>query len=1315
MPYSTPTVEQRMRNRLRTAVTAASVGVLALAGVVAGQLPAASAAPTPAAVAAATPDSPADPSTVAPEQRAAVLPAGWSGSSDLAWTTDGDAQGFHLLVAEQSTGYTWRTAATLSEPGVDTDRWIGNACVTGSGRRAIVVYAPRQFTNRAQLFDRGAFSAVVDLVTGKVTKLGLGTTLAYFNPGCGTGETAVLTQGGQDLGKTRMYWLDSATGKLPWHAELDGQVTSGVPVGDKIVAVGQPGLVQVDQTGKPSTYATGDGAMFDVHPDQSGGVVYLEQHGTDTAVARQAHAGAAADLASGPLTSMKLSAGTGGRVFLSGKPASVGKLPAGVSTVDAPMTAELSTQGQLAVTYDTGRGGQPAVNGTSPAGSEESSPIKLNATVLPTGKQVTFSMLPGMRPSQYFTDGAKPALAATPASPTGPKAAAVGSPTDPVDADRTCALPRNDVNMQIYQPHWNQVEWAADLAVAHQLNISRAANWKNAGMSSSWSPQGLFPPGDLTGGGSVPPQILLGVLSQESNLWQASSHVVEGESGNPLVGSFYGQTFSGTDGWAINFANADCGYGIGQITDGMRITDTSLSAAQKRGLTVDYATNIAASLRILISKWNQTKAAGISINDGSPAWLENWSAAVWAYNTGMQPNAANGNTTGCTPSASCTDGSGNWGLGYTNNPANGSYPRNRAPFLEVTQDDARNPQLWPYQEKVLGWAAYPIIKVEITDPGNWHAAYAQAWWISNDARFLRSAPYNTFCTTGDDHCDYSKSEACTLSNFHCWWHKSVTYKDCSSTSAACGHSTSTYAAGSAEPAGAEGRNYPPHCGTGGLPSNALVIDDLANSVPTNRACSRPTNAGSFGLSFAADSSGKYRSKSDFHQVGAGYGDHFWFAHTRLSTDNSGTLQVTGTWTFSASQSGWGRVLVHLPDHGAQTQQARYDIDLGNGAFSKFRIISQGTEENKWVSLGVYKFAGTPKVRLTNVTQDGYGSEDVAWDAVAVQPLGTTKPKHIVAALGDSYSSGEGAGNYYRETDDNHGTTRWAACRRSRNAWPRKMVLPGTSSSAGSLSDAWSSSVELGFFACSGAYNWQVQGDGVPFSWTELDNYQKGDGEFREISQINSGVLDENTTLVTLSIGGNDAGFSDAVVACGNLTNCANDSSFLSTYEGKIDAVQTDTMNTIRKIAGPTKAKNAQIVLMGYPELLSRTVKCAGSWYYDGTEAQALAVLANYMATKEQASVNTLKGEGIKVDFANPIPAFVGHGGCDDPEWINKIVIGPNGDGDFHNGDKSSPFCFWEILGGNCLSRESFHPKDAGTTGYAQVMQSRLAAIGYTGS
>jgi hypothetical protein len=35
-------------------------------------------------------------------------------------------------------GYLWRTAATLAEPGVEADAWIGNACATGDGRSVVV-------------------------------------------------------------------------------------------------------------------------------------------------------------------------------------------------------------------------------------------------------------------------------------------------------------------------------------------------------------------------------------------------------------------------------------------------------------------------------------------------------------------------------------------------------------------------------------------------------------------------------------------------------------------------------------------------------------------------------------------------------------------------------------------------------------------------------------------------------------------------------------------------------------------------------------------------------------------------------------------------------------------------------------------------------------------------------------------------------------------------------------------------------------------------------------------------------------------------
>jgi hypothetical protein len=41
-----------------------------------------------------------------------------------------------------------------------------------------------------------ASGATVNLSTGKVSQFGAGVSIAYFNPGCGADQDAVLTQGG---------------------------------------------------------------------------------------------------------------------------------------------------------------------------------------------------------------------------------------------------------------------------------------------------------------------------------------------------------------------------------------------------------------------------------------------------------------------------------------------------------------------------------------------------------------------------------------------------------------------------------------------------------------------------------------------------------------------------------------------------------------------------------------------------------------------------------------------------------------------------------------------------------------------------------------------------------------------------------------------------------------------------------------------------------------------------------------------------------------------------------------------------------------
>lgn len=1293
-----------------------------------------------------------EPPVVPQKKRDEVIGKDWQKSTDVAWTTSGDANGFHVLAARAKDGYAWRTVASLSEQAFDADQWIGNACATASGKKLVVVYAPRTFTNKPDLFERGGFTAVVDLESGAVKKLPVQSTLAYYSPGCGSGERAVLSQHGTEtLGKTRLLEVDAAAGTVAAPIEMPGQLTSAIPTKEGIVAADSVGLVTVDGKGARRLLAKSTSLPFNLRADDAGGVVFLDHEGTTSfvrRVERVARDAAVTTLAQGPLTELGLTASATGKVFITGKTDKVEKLPAAVVKADVPKLSTVSVQGGLAVTsVQRAKTSDP---GTATPDPSDPRPVRVEAKVSSTGKATAFTVLPGGAPSAAG-QAASPKLPTTSGEMT-----ASGSPNNPVDSESPCSIARNDPNLQVYQPTPRQVEWAVNYAVTGGLFEQRPANWKQSGMPVAWKPQEMFPSIPLEGGGQVPSQVMLGILAQESNLWQAARYALPGETANPLIGNYYGvDIYNGTEGddWDINWGKADCGYGVSQVTDGMRKAgqtkpgETALAPEKQRAVAVDFATNIAAGLRILQSKWNETRRAGLTVNNGDPKWLENWYFAIWAYNSGF--NAPSGNNP--------------WGLGWANNPANPHYPPNRAAFLENGYSDAAHPQDWSYPEKVMGWAGHPIEAV--VSPGVTASGYMYTYWrgwrenIDQPVAGKPSAEQNRrnvkpptyfFCEPAKNNCDKNvritpnkpddkntpedestigeppgpcaNKDAAGYYDLRCWWHYPATWKpDCDAYE--CGVETNRFRDPDV-PYQADGISYPPNCTRAGLPAGTVVVDDsTAAPVPSAaRPCGRQQTEGSFDLQFAGDAPDKYPSKIDFHQLGAGYNGHFWFSHTNGNDTIGQRLKITGTWKLNRPINGWWRVLVHTPDHGAHTQQAKYEINTGQGWNSEnFRYLSQGTESNQWVSIGVYEFAGNPEVRLDNINEyEGRGVNDVAWDAIAFQPL-PAKPKHVVAVLGDSYSSGEGAGDYYRESDNNHGTPDWAACRRSREAWGRKLMLPGANSSLGSLVDAKSNWAELGFVACSGAWNWNVNGDGRPASWPQNEKWHRSEGQFREISQVNSGALNKNTTLVALTIGGNDEGaFSRALTECmtpvivGGSGACATPT-ILAKYKAIMDNTKTETKRTLTKIADT--ARNAQIVLMGYPVLLEQYSCVIG---IDSAEVTMLRDLANYMTQKQKEAVTEV---GLsRVHFADAIPTFDQHQACEREPWINGIKIGANGEGDFHEGDfdyegGQDKLCIFVRINNDdqCLSREGFHPNGAGTSAYADLLKRKLTEIGYQGS
>jgi lysophospholipase L1-like esterase len=206
------------------------------------------------------------------------------------------------------------------------------------------------------------------------------------------------------------------------------------------------------------------------------------------------------------------------------------------------------------------------------------------------------------------------------------------------------------------------------------------------------------------------------------------------------------------------------------------------------------------------------------------------------------------------------------------------------------------------------------------------------------------------------------------------------------------------------------------------------------------------------------------------------------------------------------------------------------------------------------------------------------------------------------ALGDSYSSGLGAGNYISSS---------GSCDRSNNAYPERW--------AGSHSPASFNSV-----ACAGATTSDVISGQVS-------------------------ALSGSTTLVSITTGGNDAGFSSVMETC-VLFSTSSCVSAVDTAENfvatQLPARLDTTLADIR-----AKAPDAKIVVLDYPELydLSRSSSCIG---LSTTDRTALNAGADDLDSALQAAA-ARAGD----TFADVRGQFAGHEICDgSASWLNSVDI-----------------------------------------------------------
>lgn len=333
-----------------------------------------------------------------------------------------------------------------------------------------------------------------------------------------------------------------------------------------------------------------------------------------------------------------------------------------------------------------------------------------------------------------------------------------------------------------------------------------------------------------------------------------------------------------------------------------------------------------------------------------------------------------------------------------------------------------------------------------------------------------------------------------------------------------------------------------------------------------------------------------------------------------------------------------------------------------------------------------------------------GNESATTSGVPSHP-GDNVAGATYVGLGDSYASGEGVDPYFRDGHDAAGVQSGSVdnrCHRSTRAYAELIkptrglaanlddpiyvqasprVAPGSGGGTnkyGSDSNVRKrGTVSWAFLACAGAVVENVLPTALGGSEQSLF-----DANYREsVPQLDHVGIGQATKLVTLSVGGNDVGFSTILQFCG--VDTCNTAAYRRQLRDSIDNQRPSLIKLYRAIR--SRAPSAKVIVTGYPHMFPATPNeqsCGKLRPWRGEQDFLRA------ETEHMNSIIYSATKAAGVSFVGIADAFSGHEVCGNyGEWIN----GPS-------------FTIRKRL-----DDESFHPTLTGQAAYASEVNTVLSA------